>query len=372
MRTFIPGRELSRRLYEEAVAPIIGRHAPALRYAAALVGPGSEVLGYDTERSTDHGWGARLQLFLAPDVLPEWRSRLLDVIAAELPPTIAGYPTHFRESIAEPGTLIADLPERSAELTGPVRHLISIQTVAAFLDDRLGIRETGSLDAAAWLTMAEQRLLEVTAGRVFRDDLGDLTRARADLARYPDDVWRYRMAAGWKRIAQREAFIGRCGEVGDDLGSQLVALDLIRDVVRLAFLLERRYAPYGKWLGMAFARLPLSDELTPHLDAARVARDWREREAGVVRAVHILAERHNTLGLTPPLSTEPRSYFGRPFQVLFAERFTRALMASITDPALRVLPDLGGIDQFVDSTDALESGALRDWLRQGLRSEDRG
>ena len=369
MPTFIPGQELSRRLYDEAVAPTIARHAPTLPYAAALVGYGSEVLGYDTERSIDHQWGPRLHLFLAADDLPVWENRLREVVVRDLPREIAGYPTGFRESVEEPGTLIADVPERSAALTGPVRHLIWVTTVADFLDATLGVRDTQSLDAAVWLTMPEQSLLEITGGAVFRDDLGELTRARADLAWYPDDIWRYRMAAGWKRIAQQEPFIGRCAEVGDDLGSHLVAADLIRDVMRLAFLLERRYAPYSKWLGTAFARLPLAAELRPHLEAARHARDWRHREAGVVRAVHLLAERHNTLGLTAPLATASRPFFGRPFQVLFAERFARALTESISDSTVRVLPpDLGGIDQFIDSTDALANPALRDWLRQGLRA----
>lgn len=374
MPTFISGQELSRRFYAEAVAPVIARHAPGLRYAAALVGAGSEVLGYDTVRSTDHGWGPRLYLFLAPQDEPVQRDRLLAAIRAELPPEITGYPTGFRESIDEPGTLMLNTPENAAVVHGPVHHRIWVETVAGFLDDRLGVGDTSLLDVAAWLTMPEQVLLEVTAGCVFHDDLGELSRVRADLAWYPDDIWRYRMAAGWKRIAQQEPFVGRCADVGDDLGSQLVATDLIRDVMRLAFLLERRFAPYSKWLGTAFDRLSLAAALRPHLDAARFARDWREREAEIVHAVQILAERHNALDLTPPLSTEPRPFFGRPFQVLFAERFTRALIDTIADPSIRSLPDLGGIDQFVDSTDALGSAglrnALRTALRRGLRTKD--
>ena len=38
-----------------------------MRYAAALLGPGSEVAGFDTQRSTDHDWGPRLQVFLSDD-----------------------------------------------------------------------------------------------------------------------------------------------------------------------------------------------------------------------------------------------------------------------------------------------------------------
>lgn len=37
---------------------------PELKYSAALIGEGSGVLGFDTERSTDHDWGPRILLFV--------------------------------------------------------------------------------------------------------------------------------------------------------------------------------------------------------------------------------------------------------------------------------------------------------------------
>ena len=54
------------------------------------------------------------------------------------------------------------------------------------------------------------------------------------------------------RLAQEESFPGRCGEGGDEVGSRINAARLVRDVMRMCFLLERRYAPYGKGLGTAF------------------------------------------------------------------------------------------------------------------------
>ena len=36
---------------------------------------------------------------------------------------------------------------------------------------------------------------------------------------------------------------------------RLTAALLVRDVMRLAFLIERQYAPYAKWFGTGFARL---------------------------------------------------------------------------------------------------------------------
>ena len=59
--TFVPGLELARQFYAEVVRPLLEQGAPGLRYSAALLGPGSEVLGFDSARSTDHDWGPRLQ-----------------------------------------------------------------------------------------------------------------------------------------------------------------------------------------------------------------------------------------------------------------------------------------------------------------------
>lgn len=61
------GLDLCRVFSFEAVQPILERVFPGLRYAAARVGPGSDVLGFDTARSVDHDWGPRLELFLSTD-----------------------------------------------------------------------------------------------------------------------------------------------------------------------------------------------------------------------------------------------------------------------------------------------------------------
>jgi len=51
-----------------------------------------------------------------------------------------------------------------------------------------------------WLTVPEQRLLAVTSGRVYHDGLGEtLIEARERLRYYPDDVWRYLLAANGPR-----------------------------------------------------------------------------------------------------------------------------------------------------------------------------
>ncbi|WP_202870597.1 DUF4037 domain-containing protein [Kribbella sp. VKM Ac-2571] len=86
-------------------------------------------------------------------------------------------------------------------------------------------------------------------------------RVRDALAWYPDQIWRWTLACQWSRIAQEEAFVQRTHEVGDELGSRVVAARLVRDLMRLAMLQARTYAPYSKWLGTAFARLGHPDGL---------------------------------------------------------------------------------------------------------------
>ena len=55
--SFVPGLELARDFYREAIRPILAREFPYLDHSAALIGPGSDVLGFDSARSSDHDWG---------------------------------------------------------------------------------------------------------------------------------------------------------------------------------------------------------------------------------------------------------------------------------------------------------------------------
>ncbi len=328
---FLPGLELSRVLYEEAVRPIIAEMFPDLRYAAARVGEGSEVLGFDTERSADHEWGPRLDLFLDPDAADAHGADIRRVLADRLPKQIRGWPTNFRPS-DDP----LDPVGHMELVDGPVDHRVHVYDVERWLVAQLGMgARPGAMSSREWLSIPQQRLAEATGGAVFRDDAGDLTEARGQLEWYPDGVWRYLLARRWGRISQEEAFVGRCAEVGDDLGSAVVAARLVREVMRLCLLLGRRYAPYSKWLGSAFAKLPVAPQLTPILQRAVSARDYSIRERCLCDAYELVGGLQNAAGLAEPVDPVRRRYHGRPYLVLHAERFARALQRTITDPELR-------------------------------------
>jgi hypothetical protein len=91
---FIPGLELAREFFADVVRPLLDDRFPAAAHAAALIGPGSEVAGFDSQRSTDHDWGPRLQVFLADDDARQAEA-ISAMLASRLPAAFRGYPVAF-------------------------------------------------------------------------------------------------------------------------------------------------------------------------------------------------------------------------------------------------------------------------------------
>ena len=344
MPQFTPGLTLSEAFYREAVRPLLDEHFPGLPHAAALVGWGSDVLGYDDAQSTDHFWGPRCYVFLSEPDRVRYAEEIGQMLSARLPYTFRGYSTNFE------GEYEGDVRRMKPRTTRPVAHQVYCESVRHFFDWYLGCDPFAETGPAEWLTFAEHKLLGVTSGRVFHDDLGELREARRKFAYYPRDVWLCLLAAQWLKLSEEEAFVGRCGQLGDELGSAVIAARQLKNLMRLCFLVERRYAPYSKWFGTAFAQLDCAAELSPALRAALHAETWAERERHMAAAYEAVARRFNALGVAPPLAPETRSYYERPFRVLHAERFAAATLPAIADERLRdVRFGKGSINQWVDS-----------------------
>ena len=329
---FVPAQELSGAFYTDVVRPLLGGRP----HAAALIGWGSDVLGYDTERSTDHGWGPRLLVFVDSD----------DEIAAVDRFVTAGLPEEFR-----------GWPVRFGWDAVLVSDHVTVTTLGRWLTGELGVDATAGWSFLDWLLTPQQRLLGIVAGAVYADDTGALTALRQALSWYPDQIARWLLACQWHRLAQEEALVARTAEVGDGTGSAVTAARLVRDIMRLGLMLRKRYAPYQKWLGTAFGRAGPDDDLPAQLDVVTRAVRISDRENALAAAYTALAGRHNRTGLTAPVDPAVRGYYQRPARVLMADRFTQACLATVTEPALLTLPLIGGIDQVVDSGDVLQSPA---------------
>jgi Domain of unknown function (DUF4037) len=247
----LPGNELARRFHADVVEPLLTGAVPGLRYAAARLGSGSDVLGFDDAMSRDHDWGCRLTLLVdGPDgdAVPQ----ICLLLERELPESYRGFPVRFP---------VTWDPSRT--------HKIEVATVAGFAASRLGVDPVAGLSAVDWLILTGQSVLEVTAGPVFADRTADLARVRAMLRWYPPDIERHVLAAGWQRLSQEMPMVGRTAERGDELGSRLLSARLADDLMWLAFALSRQWPPYAKWRGTAFQSLAVAADLGGPLARSR-------------------------------------------------------------------------------------------------------
>ncbi len=318
MTVFVPGLKLSRQFYFTLVRPILDSRFPALPHGAALLGRGSEVLGFDDEMSTDHDWKPRVLVFLREEDRARFGEDVDDILRRELPP-------HYRDR--------------------PVAH--EIHTVRGYFLEQLAVDVLGEIEARDWLTLPEHGLRMFTSGEVYHDEVG-LEAARGRLAYYPRDVWLYLMLAGWWRVHPEANLAGRAGAVGDELGSALIGSRLVSDLMRLCFLMERQYAPYAKWFGTGFFRLRCGPDLTPTLWRVVQADTWQRREDALLAAYEKLAAMHNALQLTDPVSTVVEQMWDRPFRVAWAD-FPGLLREQIKDPTVVAIADqwpVGPVDRF--------------------------
>ncbi len=354
---FVPGLILAEGFFHEKVKPVLKSHYPDLRYSAALIGSGSEVLEFDNEMSIDHHWGPRVMLFLLLDDFKSKRDTIRISLSNELPTTYLGYSTNFSEPDPEDNEVQTLQPVTS----GPVNHRVVTYTIDGFFTDYLNIDINKDLQPVDWLTLPHHKLRSVTSGRVFRDDLG-LEKVRARLSWYPHDVWLYILASAWTRIGQEEHLMGRAGSVSDENGSAIIGSRLVRDIMRLAFLMERKYPPYLKWFGTAFSQLKSAVELGPVITKVLHATSWKERDANLCLAYGILAQMHNALNITEPVSPKVSQFWSRPFRIIGGERFARAIIECIEDSEIVRLTKrrlIGSIDLISDNTDLLEDKSFR-------------
>lgn len=325
------GAEFARAFHAELVGPLVAQHFPGLRLLAGRLGKGSDVLGLDDATSRDHDWGCRLTLLVdEPDrAVVDPLRHLLD---RELPADFRGRPVRFAFS-GSPTVML---------------H-VEVATVSDFAFGHLGVRPAESLTAQQWLSLTGQSVLETTAGPVFADGTVEFGALKKLLHWYPEKLDRYVVSTAWRRLSQRFPFVGRTADTGQDLQSRLLAGALVTDLMRLAFLLERRWAPYPKWFEALFDRLPIAETLRPHLIRAVTADTWQSREDGLSAAAEILGARQRDRGLpTPDRVVIP--FHDRPYRTINDDLTT----------APHDLPEgRGSIEQWVDSTDVLTAAGGR-------------
>lgn len=361
MPRFIKGLKLSRLYFEQVVNPILAKHDKQLHYAAGLIGPGSEVLGFDDSMSTDHDWGPAVTIFLT-----DYNAHLIfgidELMRYDLPHNFKGYSTNYIYSPETPDSQVMAITTR-----GAINHQVKSVTLRDYFMEFLAWDIDHRPDVIDWLTFPSQKLRAITSGAVFHDGDGELTHIRARLAWYPDNIWLYLMMAQWKRIGEEEHLMGRAGYIGDELGAGIITNRIISDVMRLCFLMEREYAPYAKWFGTAFQQLECAEILSPLLRRMQLAENWEQRQLAYTKVIEFLIEKHNQLKITEPIFATTKKFHTRPFLVSGGGSIASKIQRAIDSPDVKKLFDLptpiGGIDQISDETSLKEFVAWRKKLR---------
>lgn len=244
--------EQSRQLFVEVVQPVLDERFPvvAANTAFGLFGYGSEALGLDDEHSRDHQFGLRIDALMPDGLFQAHAEELREVVSRALPEMFLGMA--LREGHVAGAGLAPDSME------GFMQRTIGLP----------GVPET----LAEWLSIAEEEVTHVINGWVWRDDSGRFTEIRRAFADYWPEPVRMRRLAHWCRYFSGMGVyaLQRALLRDDHYYAHITASRSIRWGVQMAFMLERRFYPYDKWIMHRFRDLPTMWPKMGHLVEAAV------------------------------------------------------------------------------------------------------
>ncbi|MCZ8152837.1 MAG: DUF4037 domain-containing protein [Rhodobacteraceae bacterium] len=251
----------SRDFWAEIVLPLLHSHFPdeTQHMAAGFFGYGSEVLRLDDQYSTDHHFGLRVNILL-PEALKASKGQAIeDGLAAHLPHAWRG--RELREGYTR---------TKGVELASLEHHL----------------RSTIGLDhppqtLTEWLKIPEEDITHIVAGEVWHDPSGRFTAIRDTLAAYYPEPVRLRRLAHWCRYFSGMGVyaLKRALLRDNQLYASTTFARSLRWGVQMAFLLDRRYYPYDKWMTEMFHRLPRMGARLAYIvdEAPRLETPWQRK-----------------------------------------------------------------------------------------------
>lgn len=267
----ISGLELSKCYYETYGKAMLKEQFPeyADRVAAGLVGHGSECLGFDDMWSKDHDFGPGFCLWLTEEDYEKVGQKMQEAYEA-LPKAFMGYPA------------------RNTSKRGGGR--VGVLSIPGFYEEFTG--------NGAWSEMEDEKLAMAVNGAVFDDPLGEFSAIREQLQNgMPFAVWKRRLANAVALTAQAGQYnYGRCKKRNDIVAANLALDEFVREGMRTAYLLNRRYMPYYKWAWRGLENLERLSELKPLFE--QVLSSEGERESVVEEICARLLEELKRQNLT--------------------------------------------------------------------------
>ena len=241
------GIDLSREYYEEYGKVMIRSRFSAYenRIAAGCVGPGSECFGYDDDISRDHDWGPGFCLWLVSEdyaAIGKDLQRSYD----QLPKVFKGF-----------GPRIASEGEA---------HRMGVSEIRSFYLRYTGLDHPPSGNSE-WMRISEQALATATNGVIFSDPLGEFSAWREKLLQYyPEDIRLQKIASSCFLMAQAGQYnYGRSIRREEYFAADYSKAMFCYEAISLVYLLNRKYAPFYKWMHKGMRELPILGPSVSHM-----------------------------------------------------------------------------------------------------------
>ncbi len=274
------GIDLSREYYEEYGKAMIrnGFSAYENRIAVGCVGPGSECFGFDDDISRDHDWGPGFCLWLT--------SEDYAVIGHDLQKAYDQLPTVFKGY----GPRIVSEGEA---------HRMGVSEVRSFYLRYTGLDHppTGNSE---WIRIPEQALATVTNGVIFSDPLGEFSAWREKLLLYyPEDIRLQKIASSCFMMAQTGQYnLGRSLKREEYFAVDYSEAMFCYEAISVVFLLNRRYAPFYKWMHKGLQALPILGKSIAQMINDLLRADLKEKEARIEAISSLLITELKNEGLS--------------------------------------------------------------------------
>ena len=236
------GLELSEKYYREYGEKMIKEQFPEIagQMAVGLVGYGSECLGFDDAISMDHDYGPSFCIWLPREVYGQYGERLQAAYDA-LPKEFMGFSGRVEEEQGKGRVGVLCLEDFYVEILG---------------------RDSAPKTAGEWFAIPEPALCAAVSGQVFEDFLGRFTEIREGfLAYYPEDVWRKKLAKSLAKAAQAGQYnYARAMKRGERIAAEIALTEFVKEAMQIVYLLNRKYAPFYKWMHRGMKELPVCGE----------------------------------------------------------------------------------------------------------------
>lgn len=266
--------DISHDFFDEVVKPVLVEKYPAetAQTVFGVFGLGSEALRMDDEYSRDHHWGLRIDALMPEDVFASKRQEMLETLEANLPTTFQGH--ELGEGLVAGAGMAPDT------LEGLLARTIGIDHPPETYEE--------------WLNIPEEDIIHIINGEVWHDPVGQFTAIRQKLQAYYPEPVRLRRMAHWCRYysGMGTYALKRAMLRDNELYATITFARAIRLGIHLAFMLDRHYYPYDKWLFAFFERLPrMYERLGPIVaEAVKLSTSWERKLALLDQMSDVLDE----------------------------------------------------------------------------------